>query len=284
MLLISFFGETTCTNSSSLHCRRSARKAAPYVTIECYFDDSSDQRREKYYACAGLLGSAYKWDSLNALWSLETHELRKPFRASECECGHGQFEDWPRAKRNDLMRRLTGVIYRRNLYGFVSIVPLEAYKEVFPDCGQHDAFLLAATQTIMNMAYLAHTMRKDAALWFESCETNVAINAVFDSVVAFKEWRPARHLRSISFEVKRVYGLQAADLVAREAFKYIDDRGMWPPRKPLLRLKDVLCFTVWNRQALGYLASSGGQSNLGLLATWDAHSEAPRLDHFWKNF
>jgi hypothetical protein len=163
-LFISFRGETTYARSPSLCCRRSARKLAPYVTIECYCDDNSDPRREKYYACGGLLGTSDQWDALDALWSLETHELQEPFRATECECGHEQFEDWPRAKRNDLMRRLTGIIYRRNLYGFASIVPLEAYKEVFPDCGKHDAFLLAATQTIMNMAYIALTMRKDAAL------------------------------------------------------------------------------------------------------------------------
>src|SRR5580700_50153 len=256
-LFISFRGETTYARSPSLCCRRSARKLAPYVTIECYCDDNSDPRREKYYACGGLLGSGDEWDSLDALWSLETHELQKPFRATECECGHEQFGDWPRAKRNDLMRRLTGVIYRRNLYGFATIVPLEAYEEVFPDCGKHDAFLLAATQTIMNMAYMAHTMRKDAALWFESGDSDGAINTIFDSVVALKEWRPARHLRSISFEGKRIYGLQAADLVAREAFKYLDNRGTRPARIPLLRLKDVLCFIIWNRQTLGYLASNG---------------------------
>jgi hypothetical protein len=46
------------------------------VTIECYFDDSTEARREKYYACGGLLGSDDQWDSLDALWSLETHDLQ----------------------------------------------------------------------------------------------------------------------------------------------------------------------------------------------------------------
>jgi len=266
--------------------RRSEDAGALHAMMECYFDDSSDPRREKYMACGGLMGSSDHWDSFDMLWSDATHGLKEPFRATDCECGYGQFSDakkWPKPKRDALMAKLTGIIDWRGLYGFAAIVPIEEYNAAFPNCGKYDALLLASTQAIMNMAYIAHQVGKDASLWFESGPRIGTVEAIFHSVRAFVSWSPANHLRRFTSETKKIRPLQAADFVAREAFKYMDNRGLRPTRKPLRVLEDVLCFIVWTSEALEYLARNGGRENLELLSAWDTR-RAPRFRHFWKEF
>ena len=100
---------------------------------------------------------------------------------------------------------------------------------------------------------------------------------VFDSVAEWKEWPPAKRLRKPKFETKQLKALQSADLVAREAFKLVDNLGVRPIRKPIVRLEGRLYFVLWNKKALEYLAADGGPSNLELLSKWDTIQDAPRL-------
>jgi hypothetical protein len=75
-----------------------------------------------------------------------------------------------------------------------------------------------------------------------------------------------------------VCALQAADLLAREAFKHLDNVGIRPTRKPVEKLREQLYFIPWNAEGLNHLAANGGPENLDLLANWD-FSDAPRLGH-----
>src|ERR1035438_4980565 len=61
-----------------------------HAMLFSYFDDSSDKRREQYFACGGLLGHESQWLTFDLRWIDATHELDKPFRSTECEGGHGQ--------------------------------------------------------------------------------------------------------------------------------------------------------------------------------------------------
>ena len=62
--------------------------------------------------------------------------------------------------------------------------------------------------------------------------------------------------------------LQAADLIAREAFKYADNLGVRRTRMPVKRLKDRMSFHLWNRECLEFLRDRGGPENLRFLAEW----------------
>src|SRR5258708_3722707 len=152
------------------------------MTLESYFDDSADARRNRFYACGGLLGGPDQWDAFEVVWGHETHRLKEPFRSTDCETGHGQFEDWPKPQRDQLMQRLVNALHATQLRGFASIVPIKAYRAVFPGCGEHDAFLLAVRQAIMNMAFIAHALGNDVTLTFERGATDSKILKVFDSI------------------------------------------------------------------------------------------------------
>ena len=226
--------------------------------MQCYFDDSSDPRREKYYACGGLLGREDVIDYLDASWLYEMKKegVTKPVRSTELECGHEQFSDkngWSETRRRKFMAQLVGVLDQWRIWGYASIVPADAYKRAFPDCDEHAPFLLAATQTIHNMVQLAHNAKADISMWFEGGDVYPAIARIYNKVRDSKQ-PGAFRMKGISAATKELRPLQAADLIAREAFKHSTNLGVIPTRKPVKRLAEELYFIRWTDKALQYLA------------------------------
>ena len=229
------------------------------------------------------MGGEDGWDWLEGRWAAETRHLKAPFRSTECECQQGQFKKWPKSDCDALMATLVGVIHECKLYGFASIVPVQAYRRAFHGAGKRDAFFLAVTQTVMNMAHIANQINQDVALWFEDGPAAGRTVNIFHSVKKMN-WKPAKRLRSITLDSKELRPLQSADLVAREAFKHIQNLGVRPTRKPIIQMRDVLYFIEWSVPALEYLAQNGGPANLQLLSEWDSRKDAPHLHMFWKRF
>lgn len=247
------------------------------MILESYFDDSSDDKREKYVAYGGLIGSATQWDAQLIGWGNATNGLKEPFRSVDCETGHGQFEGVGKDERDARMAHAVGVIHATELRGFASIVPVGLYREIFPSSKPDDPSLLTLRQSIMNMAYIADGLQMDVQIWFERGSQDAAVQRVFDSIVECTSWKPTERLRAISFDTKRSVHLQAADLVAREAFKHIDNRGIRPMRIPVRRLSERLAFVLWKRETLEFLAKNGGPENIRLLANWDSVPGAPKF-------
>ncbi|HEY4839275.1 MAG TPA: hypothetical protein VIH72_11750 [Candidatus Acidoferrales bacterium] len=250
------------------------------MLLECYFDDSSDDKRENYVAFGGLIGAASQWDAQLIGWGNASYGLKEPFRSTDCETGHGQFEGIEIPERVARMANMVDVIHATELRGFASIVPVGLYRELFPKSKPSDPSLLALRQAIMNMAYIAHDLEMDVQIWFEKGNQDEEIKRTFDSIAKYAAWRPTARLRSIAFDTKRSAHLQAADLVAREAFKHIANKGIRPTRIPVSRLSDRLAFVLWNRQTLEFLAENGGPENIQVLADWDYMERSPKFGWF----
>lgn len=247
------------------------------MILESYFDDSSDPKGQRFCAFGGLIGGENQWDAFDLQWCHATSELKAPFRSTECETMHGQFKEWPKERCDTLMARLVLILRITQLRGFASVIPIPDYKAAFPSCRSHDAYLLAVRQVVMNMAYIANELKLDVRLWFEKGSLDAEIKRVFKTIVEWKEWIPAKRLRDINFETKSLRPLQSADLIAREAFKHLDNLGVRPTRKPVANMEGQLYFVPWNEAALKYLAANGGPENLELLSKWDSSNNAPRL-------
>lgn len=259
-----------------------------HAMIFAYFDDSADKRREKYFAAGGLIGGEGQWSTFDLRWLNETRELSKPFRSTDCEGGHGQFKNWSKPKRDELMERLVSLIRWYKLNAFASVVPIAEYRAIFPDSGELDPFYLTVAHTIINMAVIGNRGGHPVKLWFEDGKTSGRIFEIYHALRGVKTWEPAksRNLGGIGFEGKDLCPLQAADLVAREAFKHIENLGIRPTRKPTDRMKERLVYIVWNRETLTYLRDHGGPMNLELLTSWGHQSRAkvPQMTVFYKNF
>lgn len=244
--------------------------------IDSYFDDSADDRMERHCATGGFFGRAVQWDAFIIAWSQETHGLKKPFHTTDCEGGYEQFEGWPKEKRNELMAGLVSIIKGSKLAGFASIVPIQAYKAAFPNCESGDPYLLTIPHTIMNMASIADNADIGVNIWFELGGPKGFIGETFEAIKKMK-WKPAQRLHALAFDTKELHPLQSADLLAREAFKHIDNIGVRPMRIPMKRMGDSNFFIAWTEDALRYLAANGGPQNLELLAHWDEYPDAPKL-------
>lgn len=261
---------------------------AMFTTLEAYFDDSGDARGERYCASGGFFGFPERWDDFVLAWSHETSGLKGPFHATDCEggsdgsreFGYGQFADWPKDKRVRLMTRLVDIIKTIRLVGFASIVPIQAYKKVFPNSADGDAYRLTVPHAIMNTAVIAN--RFPVKIWFEDGGPVGFIAETFKAIQAMN-WKPAERLTSLAFGKKKRHELQAADLIAREAFKRFDNMGLRKMRIPLKRLDDHVFFIGWTEDTLRYLADHGGPGNLELLAHWDDYPDSPRFvwDSLW---
>ena len=104
-----------------------------------------------------------------------------------------------------------------------------------------------------------------------------SVLGIFNSILALKSWPPSQCLHAISFGTKKLHALQAADLIARESFKHIDNVGVRAMRIPVRRMRESLCFFRWTEKTLNYLAQNGGLDNLELLASWDETPNAPKF-------
>jgi hypothetical protein len=173
------------------------------------------------------------------------------------------------------MSKLVTIIQSTRLGGFASIVPIQAYKAAFPNCSDDEPYQLTIPHTIMNMAFIADSWDIDVRIWFELGGPKGFTEGTFEAIKKMG-WRPASRLSKVKFDSKNLRPLQAADLLAREAFKYIDNLGIRPTRVPVRRLGESVFFIAWSEEALRHLARNGGPQNLDLLAHWD-ESGAPKL-------
>lgn len=255
------------------------RRILHAMFLESYFDDSSDPERKEFRACGGLIGGPDQWDAFEVLWSRATSDLKEPFRSADCEGGHGQFRRWSKTSRDALMAELVTVLCAANLMGFAGIVPVAEYRRAFPTCRQHDSYFLALRQVLMNVAHISYLLGRDAKVWFERDSHAGEALRIFGRVTSFKSWPPSNSLGGIYFDTKKLRPLQAADLVAREAFKHIKNLGNRPTRQPVRRMQGSLCFMLWTEKTLVHLAANGGADNLKVLAEWQ-EERAPTLQHY----
>jgi hypothetical protein len=235
---------------------------APTAMLGAYLDDSSDHRREQYFAFGGIMGNVRQIDLFNLLWLDATHQLTEPFRSTDCETGHGQFEKWDRPDRAALMAKLVTLIKDRGVWGFASVVSIADYRAVFPNSGNFDPFYLCVKSAIVQLALMANAAGQDIDMWFEEGDHDGKIQSIHKDLKTLDSWKHRRRLLGITPRDKRFVPLQGADLFAREAFKYFNNEGVRLDRKPFVRLRNQLIFHCWRTPALEELRRQGGQDNL----------------------
>jgi hypothetical protein len=178
------------------------------------------------------------------------------------------------------MKNPIKVIRETGLGIFGSIVPIPDYHAVFPDANEYDPYYLAVKHSLVNMAYIGRLSRHDRnftsiSLMHEEGDRIGRVFEIYRAMKSLTDWPDAKYLAGFSEGSKKVSGLQAADLVAREAFKHADNMGVRKMRKPVQHLADQFSFHVWTRECLEYLRDRGGPEDLSLIANWSQKGEKP---------
>ncbi len=201
---------------------RSANVRHLHVMIWSYFDDSSDDKRSEYFAAGGVYASENHWLRFESEWIEATKHLKEPFRSTDCECQHGQFQGWDKPDCDALMARLVGIVVEHNIGGFGAVVPIADFRVVFPQLDHTVApYLLAVEHTILNMARMAAMFHDNVEFWFElGTAPQARIDEIFFRLKNTECWEYRDRLWATHGADKRLNQLQAADLVARETVKH----------------------------------------------------------------
>jgi hypothetical protein len=247
------------------------------VVIRGYFDDSADNKRQRFAAVGGLVGAPVQWLEFERNWNVATYELPGPFHSVDCDCNppRGVFAGWDKRKADSFMKKLVGIIDKTRLLGLGMVVPIAEYHEVFPGSAEDAPYFLALRHAIVNMARIGADLARTypeaigVKMWHEqSRDTSAEAFRIYQELQQISEWPDAKYLQGFAVGSKSLVPLQGADLMAREMFKHADNMGVRPTRRPVLALKNRTSFHLWDRKCLEYLKANGGPTNLRTLTEW----------------
>ncbi|MGA2233444.1 MAG: hypothetical protein ABSH22_21275, partial [Tepidisphaeraceae bacterium] len=239
------------------------------VALHGYFDDSGDGSGRQWISIGGAVAPKENWEFLERRWRKATAECQESFHATDCEAGRGCCNGWPVEKRTLLMRKLVDAIISCGIGVFGTTLPIRDYLNVFGG-SKDDAYLLAFKHALFNMAIQGryaqeHGHGEEVFVCHESGQHDQKILSAFKEMMG-ADWEFSRHLQSLNIGRKTQVGLQVADLVARETFKFFDNQSSNRPiRKPVIRLvqpANSLFFFCWSRGGFEELKTYGGPNNL----------------------
>ena len=209
--------------------------------LVCYCDESHDEGEQRVFAVGGFSATESEWELFGEKWNAITEGAT--FHAADCEAGRGSFEGWPREKRFGLYRHLAELIATSPLLGEGCAVFLPEFYGVFPETGKASPYLFCFQDVVTEFYFLGDLVipKEDVAFVFDRNQ-DYAYNATFlydllarrsvggpvvrcsGDTFAPKEWPLGVKLDAIAFQSKeRSPGLQAADMIARETYKFIDN-------------------------------------------------------------
>jgi hypothetical protein len=210
-------------------------------------DESHDESCCRVFAVGGVLGSDEDWNSLKAAWEARTGG--RVFHAADCETDHGDYADFDHKQNLKLYAELTRLLAGSRLLGFGAAISLEHHKEIFPDALDNQPYYLCFRVVIANFAARAAVLIPQDKVRFvfdRNPETEYNAGRLYDYMANLPEWRFREYLADeISFATRKNIGIQAADLVARETMKHLDNQlGPKPrdPRKSMLSLANTKRF------------------------------------------
>jgi hypothetical protein len=210
-----------------------------------------------FAAYGGVLGHKLQMESFELVCLRKTARLNDPFHAADCESGFGQFASWELQERASLMKNLVTRIRKQNIWSYGVTVSISDYRSIFPDAAPEHPSLLCAISAMIAMGVFGSVINERIAVWVERGGYDGAVLRAFQTLQQMSPWVGQEKLYSVAFGDKKLVPLQAADLMAREAFKHFDNEGLRPMRKPLIRLGQQMIFHKWRRDGLEHIRDLG---------------------------
>ena len=231
--------------------------------LTAYFDDSGTSPKENVAVVAGYVGYSDQWGMFAAKWKelLDQSGIKVSHR-SDMECFHGEFASWTPDKRTDFVKKADKIIQKRTSMPVGSAVIKSDFEEMVPTrlekhIGGHFGWCVTEAVALTN-SWANKINHKGPIHWvFEAGTTGQPrVNEMLSRLYANTDWRKRFRIKSWSFGDKSLLPLQAADFVAYEAYKQIQnqilDAGKYPVRLSAIDLigeKDKHLL-YWNKTRL----------------------------------
>lgn len=216
--------------------------------LEGYFDES--EADGAVFCVSGYLVLSGAVKRMEKVWVDGLPDAVPYFHMSECAHGTGHFADMSKKERARVVKRCIAAIKNYTIAGFSMVVRkdlFENYDDAYSRCVEYS---VDAIKVFLNV----HRIEDDVALIFEAGHED---EKKAKHRVAHK-W--AEFASSLTFKKKGTMRLlEAADLLAWQARKYVKDRvsGERPPRKDFLSLMEHphFIFYMEERDGEGTMAS-----------------------------
>ncbi|HTW95732.1 MAG TPA: hypothetical protein VMD30_13095 [Tepidisphaeraceae bacterium] len=237
-----------------------------FVALQGYFDDSGDGGQKKIAAIGGVVGFTDQWTRFDKRWKRVMKEVSGCFHATDCESGQGKFKGWTVRKRNEVMERAVSAIISCGLRCVGIYVNIGEYRGVFSGTNAPEPYSLIFSHAVALAAMFgaqapAMGQSSDTYIWHEGGSRDGKINEIFRQFRDLTEWPLSQILQAFAIGRKNFSAVQAADLVARETFKYADNLGSGRNvRIPVKRLIEHITFFPWTKECLERLKSYGWPS------------------------
>ncbi len=214
-----------------------------FAMIRVYMDDSGTHKDSPYCLIAGYWGGSGQWAKFERGWRQILNEYKVPeFHAKQYWARDqnkqrvGPYKGWSELRRKQFLFELLTVIGKYKVYPFAHGVRRSEWQKQSAEerqmlCGATDT--LRAPDNPMFMAFRTCVLRT-----IRHCKPGVVMHFVFDSnentdgwaVICYGELKRllakandpnARHIGDLTFvDSARAWPVQAADLLAYEAYKY----------------------------------------------------------------
>jgi hypothetical protein len=196
------------------------------VMLSIYGDESADEKKERVFAVSGLLGSKSEWEGLKSKWLKRTGG--QIFHAAECESPSGKSADCHK-ENLQLYADLANIIGNSSLYGLGIAISIKDYNELIASALDENPYYLCFVEVIVRLARKASFYfppDRVEVIFDNNLEVDYNAGLLYSRLVrSVEEHREYMQLLQdkISFASRKELEIQAADLVAREAMKLVDN-------------------------------------------------------------
>jgi hypothetical protein len=231
-----------------------------------YCDDSGTSPDQRTAVAAGYLASAGQWDKFNPRWNslLASYGVSRLHRV-DLEARKKEFKDWDPDRQREFLRKAHAVVRDNTYIALGSGVIKTDYEEVMPQWVKDlfgGVYGWCVNECLVHVAKWCEKLRKpyDGQInWvFERGTAGSGqVVKMLENLSEDPAWGPRLRLGAWSFEGKDTLPLQAADMVAYEVFKQIENRiidhGARAIRRSVLdlvRLNDEPYLKYWDKTRL----------------------------------
>jgi hypothetical protein len=196
------------------------------VVYTAYGDESADETKQRVFAIAGLFGHKSDWERLEPQWIKLTDG--KTFHATECDSDQGAYKKVAHEINKKLYADLTKLIANSNLLGIGVALSLSDYRELLAPLFDDNPYYMCFQSVVIGLAKRsALCIPRDRIEFTFDRNPEIAYNAaaLYDRVIKLSPPGFSQLMSDkISFASRETIGIQAADLVAREAMKNLDNQ------------------------------------------------------------
>lgn len=190
-------------------------------------DESQDENKQRVFTVAGIFGDSEEWKRFAGEWTSLTGG--REFHAADCESDLGEFANTSHEENQKLYKDLTTILAKANFFGYCVSMELSAYREFFPNAKDpSDPYYFCFYSVVRKLTEInSHCFPLDKVefTFDQNIDARYNAAALYDQMLQLPEWKGYDLLSDkVSFTTRKNPHVQAADLLAREGMKRLDNR------------------------------------------------------------